>query len=269
MNPKFSNRQRASAVFLFPFNLVASVVDAVFCIPWLGRILKMIWNSILTLLHFMLGLWEFLAWRLGFRPIKKLKVGVILLSDERNQTVVDADHVVAALQKTAAFFEEEAKVKLLPAAHIPKTQSGDQQPLHAWITILDHQSSRRILEVGCNGKAILDDLGTPGASFQWANLRRQFFTSFRRVSGYGAPITIFIVREIEGKIGCSLGWLTDYVTVQHNQLKAIPHELGHACNLLHRNNSPTNLMHPIVPDVPQLTDWQAAVMRSSRHVTIL
>jgi hypothetical protein len=268
MDARFTTRQYASAVFLFPLNLIASILDLVFCIPWLGRFLKYLWNSLLTLLHFVVGMVENLAWSLGCRPVKKMKVGVVLLSDEDGNPVEELDKVVAALDKTTEIYYRQARIKLLPAAHIPKGLANQDLPSSYWITVADHPTSRRLLKVGCDGRAILNDLGMIGASYQWIHLKRYFFTSFRRVFGYGAPVTIFIVREIQDKVGCSLGWFTDYVTIQAKHLKAIPHELGHACNLFHSDNK-KNLMYKTAPVDPELTTLQIALMRASRHVTIL
>ena len=84
------------------------------------------------------------------------------------------------------------------------------------------------------------------------------------------PITIFIVRDIAGKIGCSLGPLTDYVTVSTKGVASestMAHELGHCCGLLHRKDQPDNLMRPDVPRGDNITGWQKFIVRTSRHCT--
>ena len=97
-----------------------------------------------------------------------------------------------------------------------------------------------------------------------------FHATFRRISGYGAPLMVFVVEDLAGFGGCSLGWLSDYVTVKTNSLKTTAHELGHACNLLHQKDA-HNLMHPssMRLEPVTLTAWQIAVLRASRHVTLL
>jgi hypothetical protein len=91
------------------------------------------------------------------------------------------------------------------------------------------------------------------------------------VTGYGAPVTVFIVRSISTRNGCSLGVLTDYVTVEAKTLKRtrrlLIHEIAHACGLWHSRDE-MNLMMPKEPG-EQLAGWQAATLRSSRHVTYL
>jgi hypothetical protein len=265
---KFSPGQQVSAVLLFPFNLLASALELIFCIPLIGRLLKWLWNCLLTLLHFIPGMIEYLAWTLGTQPVKKLKVSVVVLSDETNQPVEDTAKIIKALERTTDLFIEMAKVKVVPAAHIPKTLANQDRPNQHWVQTANYRESKRILDVGCNERAILEDLTLHGASYQWINLRREFFTSFRRVFGYGAPVTIFIVRDVEKKGGCSLGFLSDYVTIPSRRLRCIPHELGHALGLFHRSD-PKNLLYPKSCSPSHLTSWQIAVIRASRHVTII
>jgi hypothetical protein len=268
MNKLFTRGQLARTVLLFPLNAVATVIDLFFCIPALGRFLKMVWNTVLTLPHFVLGMGELLLWKRGFQPVKKLKIGVIVLEGSEDKPERMEAKIIAALNRTAEIFFQQAKVKIVPAVHIPKPLSNQDAPCSPWIQYADHQSSKQILDVDCDLKAIFQDLTLKGASFQLINLRSFFFTSFRRVFGYGSPVTIFIVRSIQDKSGCSLGWFTDYVTIPTNKMRCIPHELGHACNLFHKRDE-DNLMSPCSCKPTQLTPWQIAVLRSSRHVTIL
>jgi len=87
--------------------------------------------------------------------------------------------------------------------------------------------------------------------------------------GYGQPLTVFIVRSMSTHNGCSLGAATDYVTVEAKTLRAtrrlLAHEVAHACGLWHSKN-PANLMAPRGPG-EELAHWQAAILRTSRHVT--
>ena len=87
--------------------------------------------------------------------------------------------------------------------------------------------------------------------------------------GYGAPLTVFVVRSMSTHNGCSLGPAADYVTVEAKTLRGtrrlLAHEVAHACGLWHTKN-PANLMFPRGPG-EELTHMQAAVLRTSRHVT--
>jgi hypothetical protein len=126
----------------------------------------------------------------------------------------------------------------------------------------------------------------------------------RRVIGLGSSICAFAVRKYTSSAktaGCSLGPLTDYVTVKFDpdqidlptglakkkinldQIKkgrrlatTLSHELCHACNLSHKefyagdDNDKDNLMHPggdnDGPSGTSLSKLQIAMIRSSRHV---
>ena len=97
---------------------------------------------------------------------------------------------------------------------------------------------------------------------------------------------IFVVEDLDGFGGCSIGWLSDYVTVKTRSLRTAAHEIGHACNLLHPKQKkqdqdhdhdhshpeeePINLMDPKSPRFSKvaLRPWQIALLRSSRHVTL-
>ena len=90
------------------------------------------------------------------------------------------------------------------------------------------------------------------------------------VTGSGGPITVFVVRDVLGKAGCSLGPLVDHVTVDMTaltgrRLRVLAHELGHACGLPH-SSADENLMLPKGMG-DRLQPWQIAIFRSSRHVT--
>jgi len=252
-------------------NLIASLIDLLFCIPFLGRVVKWVWNSVVTLIHFLVGLIEFVLWRFGFRPVKKFRIGFIILRDQDNQPLTTTEHILPAVSKARQIFSQ-AQVEIIPAFPLAKklSESGEADHTSAWVRTLPAPAAARILEVDCNLPALIQDLGLPGALFQYQTLGMFFDSGFRRLTGYGAPVTVFVVQEIRGFAGCSLGWISDYVTVEHNHLFTTAHELGHACNLLHRHDT-ANLMHPSSgkQETILLTDWQIAMLRASRHITLI
>ena len=74
--------------------------------------------------------------------------------------------------------------------------------------------------------------------------RECFCGNARRLLGYGSPITVFIVRSINGGngTGCSIGPLADYVTVvgtETDDKTTIADETGHGCGLWHNGLSTT------------------------------
>ena len=95
-----------------------------------------------------------------------------------------------------------------------------------------------------------------------------FFATWRRVVGYGAPITVIVIRSMQEGVGRSLGALTDYILIGGSQMidvTDVTHEIGHACYLAHTSGG-GNLMFPSGPRGIS-SWWQVALLRSSRHVT--
>ena len=178
--------------------------------------------------------------------------------------------MLAGVSKAQAIFAK-AHIQIVPAFPPPKrlSESGElPEGLH-WARNCAHNGSQHLRLVGCNFDAIKQDFGLPGTYFQYHTLSSFFDSGIRRLTGYGAPVTVFVVEDLSGFGGCSLGWLSDYVTVKHSSLRTTAHELGHACNLFHRKDN-QNLMHPSsgsLDDV-QMTTWQIAMLRASRHATL-
>ena len=75
------------------------------------------------------------------------------------------------------------------------------------------EESERILDVSCGATAVGEDYTTQGAKFSTLAASNDFWGNFRGINGYGCPITVFIVRKINGASGCSINILSNYVTV--------------------------------------------------------
>jgi hypothetical protein len=107
-----------------------------------------------------------------------------------------------------------------------------------------------------------------------------FYGAWRRLLGYGAPLSVFFVRSVPGGAGCGL-WIVDFVTVAAQTVptpqdlrRVAAHELGHAANLWHIGaaSNADNLMATPRPPVAnvfdyRLHDWQVLLVRASKHVT--
>ena len=110
---------------------------------------------------------------------------------------------------------------------------------------------------------------------------------FRRLVGIGGPVVVFVVRSVAGQTtGCSLAFLTDYVTVERATFRnpsgpaaaptadptVLAHELGHACSLPHVGDE-QNLMFPRSSSGSlrgnSLEAGQASLIRGNRHVTFV
>jgi hypothetical protein len=254
---------------------VAFFAELVFSIPVLGRLLKWLWNIALTgFWGGALGLVDFVAALVGIMPEKKLRICVIILRDEAGEPLDTAENLVPQLQNTIDILRREANVRVIPAAPF-QFDSGFASPEEAtedWVHIQGRgRNESSVLDVDCGPGAAVQDLGTVGGRFEILASTTCLYSNGRRVMGYGAPVIIFIVRSVGGpdERGCSLGPLSDYVTVEAGGSSAssvIAHELGHACNLLHVDDR-DNLMKSSGRRDTRLSRFQAALLRTSRHVT--
>lgn len=186
----------------------------------------------------------------GSRRAKKLRARVLILRDEHGRPVAAPGDVEPALAEARRVLREQAAIELVPA-------------LEPIVTTLEVPAPPTALDAPCVKGSWQADFGTGGAFF-----RR--FAARGPASGSGAPITVFVVRDVLGRAGCSLGPLVDYVTVDLTALtgrtrRVLVHELGHACGLPH-SRAAENLMLPRRMG-DRLAPWQVAVVRSSRHVT--
>lgn len=208
-------------------------------------------NVIKEAFNRLIGVFDFLASLVGLLPPKKLRVRFVILRDERGLPVLDEALAQTAYDETARVLGRAARVELVPIG---------------WrVVTAPHGAPTAALDSHCTDGAWSDDLGQAGTFYRSIMAK----TSLGTFLGYGAPVTVFFVRSISGKNGCSLGLLTDYVTVEAGAVKRtrglIGHEIAHACGLLHSKNQ-QNLMFPTGPGTI-ISRFQTAVFRNSRHVT--
>lgn len=194
---------------------------------------------------------ELLLTLLGWRFTKRLKLRIVVLRDERGLPLIGNEEVTPAFDEARRILSRMAGVVVEPAG---------------WrVATAPHAAPKAALDVHCTDGAWRDDLGQAGDFYR----SLMATTTAGTLLGYGAPLTVFIVRSISSHNGCSLGAATDYVTVEARTLKntrrLLVHEVAHACGLWH-SQRPNNLMIPKGPG-EELTGWQAAVLRTSRHVT--
>ena len=194
---------------------------------------------------------ELLLTLLGVRFTKKLKLRIVVLRDERGLPLVSNEEVMPAFDEARRILGRMAGVTIEPAG---------------WrVVTAPHAAPKAALDVHCTDGAWRDDLGEAGTFFR----SLMATTTAGTLIGYGAPVTVFVVRSISSHNGCSLGAATDYVTVEAGTLKntrrLLVHEVAHACGLWH-SKRPNNLMIPKGPG-EELAGWQAAILRTSRHVT--
>jgi hypothetical protein len=269
-------------IFNWVLGIVAFVFNLILSIPYVGRWIAWVPNIIWTAVYSILSLPDLVLGAIGIRPEKKLRVKVVILRNERGQAIETVDNVVRSLQSAIDAYASQANVRVMLSgpAEYSSGFSGNEVATRDWVTTHPDKGGAPAenLDVRCGGGAAVDDLGTTGAWFEAVMAIRDFYGNVRRLIGYGAPVVVFVVRSYPSSAGCSLGPLTNYVTVLTTStvgappppvppttLLSIDHELGHACNLTHTEDL-NNMMTPGAPG-QQLATGQILLLRASRHVT--
>lgn len=235
---------------------------------WAGvtGVLLAIVKLIETVFYAVLSIVDFILTVLGIQIEKKLRLGVVIQLDEGIPTT-DESTVKLNIGFAASVFKDQANVRIISA-----NDTDDD-----YIRLAKESSSDDTLVVGCDAKGWWEDIGVTGDKFR-SLMTKYCGGEWRRLIGYGAPVCAFAVKRFStaGDCGCSIGPSTDYATVNFScdpQDSDLAHEMGHACNLWHEEDS-SNLMHGsptlliINPSQRrELTRWQKALLRASRRVT--
>jgi hypothetical protein len=269
---------------------IAFVVELIEMIPILGTLVRWVINfvtfvvwSVVSLLDAGLGL-------IGIRPEKILRVCTIILRNEEKEDGKKGDPVAtlayarALLQMAADIYKRDANVRIVPLRPF-KYSTGfldAEQVTDDWIQIDDASGDADTLDVPCDGAGVGMEWWLTGTKFQAKSSLMCFYGAWRRILGYGAPVTCFIIRSLPNASGCCL-WITDYATMQGGDVppsnpRVLAHEVGHASNLWHIcvDDDVANLMaiqtvcnSPTLPNTanPQLSNWQVLLVRASKHVT--
>lgn len=205
------------------------------------KIVVEIVSRVIGIFDLLLG---FLAW-----PEKKLRLHIFILSDETGKPLMSPSDLDASIEHCRQTLKDSFNVKL-------KAYSK------TFVEVIQEPAPTAALEVSCSG-AWLDEIGEAG----------NFFA--KHLAGWNIipitvtfPITAFIVRDVKDKIGCSLGPLTDYITLDPSGVKSgntLEHEIGHSCGLWH-SGTKSNMMFSD-DSRGQGSKWfQRNLLRSSRHV---
>jgi hypothetical protein len=253
------------------------MVALAFAIPIVGRLTHWIWNIFLTGVWGLIGLLgillELLLNVLGIQLEKKLRICIVILRDENNNQIIESSKVIPHIKRAIDIFKE-ANIKIIcsgVSCHCLPLAKNNQVDTN-WVLTNPDSSITAVLNPHCNIKGLVKDLCLVGSVYQIYTILRCFYGNWRRVTGYGSPIVIFVVNNVVGAGGCSFGPLTDYVVVETKQIECIAHELGHALNLLfHASESNVdNLMNKSCikgKHIKELTPCQKVFLRISRHVT--
>ncbi|MHC4153286.1 MAG: hypothetical protein ACYSSP_14500 [Planctomycetota bacterium] len=205
----------------------------------LGRVIAEVAGRIIGLPDLLLG---FITW-----PSKKLRIKILILSDQNGKAVSLASDLTMSIDYAKKVFKDRLNVKLLP-------YPGPKKPM---VELIADPAPAAALNVGCGSNAWGEEFGEAG----------EFFAD--HLPGLVFPITVFVVKDVIGKEGCSLGPLTDYATLDPSGIKSgstLAHEVAHACSLWH-SGSKSNLMWKNPNRGDSIKWWQKNLFRSSRHVT--
>lgn len=268
-------------------NFAGMLVEIIQMIPFVGTLVRWVMNGVTNVVSIIASIPDFIMGLAGVRPEKKMRICTVVLKDQDGNAVCSTENAIALLQNAVDVYRRDANVRLVPLKGFQYASGfGDAEKVDAsWIKIDNTNSDDEMLDQPCGSEAAGKEWVTVGSKFQQKSTYHCMAGSWRRVTGYGAPVTCFIVRDVIDKSGCAL-WITDYVVVEgetqnpHPRPRVIGHECGHACSLTHRcvDEDVRNLMgvegecdpdSTTQPDVfnPRMTDWQALVVRTSKHVT--
>lgn len=187
-------------------------------------------------------LFGFLNW-----PEKKLRIRVYLLPTQTKEPEIFPDHLNTAINYTKEVFRKNFNVSVIPVRN-------------------NNQTFAEVLET-IPPYEVLHTKGSSGALVEEFKLAGNFFASNLRAPIY--PVTVFVVVSIKGATGCSLGPMTDYVTLDHGAARdtsILAHELAHACGLWHLQDK-ENLLWNRKTRGDKTRWWQKNIFRGSRHVT--
>ncbi len=268
---------------------IAFVIELIQAIPILGTLIRWVLNAVTFVVWTILSLGDALLGLIGIRPEKILRVCTVILRDERGSAVASDEFARQILQLAADVYKRDANIRIVPLG--PFRYATGFAPAgtvdSSWFSVNDGPSDADVLDVPCNAGGAAADWGLTGSKFQLLASVRCFFGAWRRVTGYGAPVSCFIIRSVPGALGCAL-WITDYATIVGEQTpvggtptspRVLGHEVGHAGNLWHvcSDDDLRNLMGTsgacspagAEPDRanPRMSNWQVLLVRASKHAT--
>jgi hypothetical protein len=217
-------------------------------------VVRVVVRAVVTVVGLAIGIVDlilgFIAW-----PPKKLRLHILILSNDKGP-VVYPDDLKQSIEYARRVLKDRFNVNL-------RSYSKNM------IEVITEPAPNYALNVCCDWCGYQEEFGEAGEYF--AN----------HLAGWNGipisltfPITVFIVNDVTKKVGCSFGFLTDYITLDVDGVKptdsesAMMHEIGHACNLLgHPGAKRSELMWPNYPRGDAVKWWQKNIVRSSRHIT--
>ncbi len=203
--------------------------------------------------------------QLGLRVDRRLAVRAVVLTRD-GDPVASPQVVEERLAEASAILQKQAGVRLVQIRF-----ACDARPPLPLVGTAASASGEHALTSACDFTALRDDLLRRGGGRWYRRLIfqeawRGYFRGTRRLLFLGRPVYLFVIQQVKGMSGCSLGPLADYVVVGAEcGGMTMAHEIAHACGLWHVRRE-TNLMKHI-HSRDELTRLQAAVLSTSEHVT--
>jgi hypothetical protein len=232
-------------------DVLGFVLGLIFSIPIIGRLLREIWDIIVEVANRAIGIFDLLGCALGINWTKRLRICVIILRDEKGTEILKEAEIQPAIEWAKKVYKEAANVDLLVNG----------------VNTVEKPSPKANLNVSCGAGAWWDDLWVPGSYFEYMANTECFGGIANRVTGWAAPVTVFVVRSIDSGSGCSMSVFSDYVVIDKTRVGSLAHEVGHACGLA-EDSSADNLMNQET-NGPNLKKSQKCILRNSRHVSYL
>lgn len=238
------------------------------------RVVKAVVRAVVRVVIFFVTLlfkvWDFVFGFLAWPP-KKMKVHIAVLQDQGVPLIKyeDLNNLLPSIELLKKVYKGNCNITVSPYS------SGREREIDNWAQILNDQPPAAALASGgCSFWGALDEQETGEAGEYFRNHTAGWVGGIPISLSF--PITVFIVKSISGYFGCTIPFLSDYVLVSVDALKAEPstiaHEIGHRCNIVKEHDDRKNLMFSgNVPNLPpyMLVGWQETLVRSSRHVTYL
>jgi hypothetical protein len=201
---------------------------------------------ILEILHrLLINLFDTIFGFLGW-PEKKLRIKILILKDSHGQPSLLPGNLDQAIEYAEITFKKNFNINLVPV-----------ERKNSFVEVLHKEAPREVLYTKGGVGALKEEFRITGS----------FFAS--SLSGKFYPVTAFVVMGIVGASGCSLGPISDYVTMDTAGAKSdsiLAHELAHACGLWHVKQR-SNLLWGYKDRGDKVKWWQKNLLRSSRHVT--
>ncbi len=242
-------------------------LETIYLVPILGPLLLYAMSVAAAIVWRALRLPLLALALVGVRPHRRLAVRAVVLTKDGGP-VADCEAVRQRLADASSILQRQAGVRLVPVR-----LAWDVRPPLPLVEVASAPQDERALMPSCNLTAVRDDFFVRGGSrwyrrFVLGDAWRCYFGGSRRLLGRGRPVYLFVVQQVKGVEGCSLGPLADYVVVGASSSgTTMAHDIAHACGLWHVK-SDANLMRHILSK-NGLTRLQVAMLTTSEHVTFL